>query len=129
MAEHTGSKWDIDERTLRFACDVIRFVREVRCEPGIRGVIEQLAEAAGSIGANRDEASAASSRREFIRFNEIALRSAKESRRWLRICVETDIGPKKVATELHKEADEIARILAAIVIRAKSSTPQARSQS
>ncbi|MSO81966.1 MAG: four helix bundle protein [Acidobacteria bacterium] len=64
----------IDERALAFLCDVIRFVRTVRPEPGVRRLIDQLVASTGSIAANRQEAMSASSRREFIRFNEIVLR-------------------------------------------------------
>jgi four helix bundle protein len=82
----------IDERAFSLLCDVIRFVRTIRFEPAVRRLIDQLVASAGSIAANRQEASGGSSRREFIRFNEIALRSANETTLWLRSFVETGIG-------------------------------------
>jgi four helix bundle protein len=81
--------------------------------------MDQVVSAAGSIAANRQEALSASSRREFVRFNEISLRSAKESALWLRACEETEIGTRDTATNLLSEARQIARILGSIVVKTK----------
>ena len=78
-----------------------------------------MVSASGSIAANREEATSASSRKEFIRFNEIALRSAKESVLWLRACGTTELGDARLAAALLDEARQLARILAAIVLSAK----------
>jgi four helix bundle protein len=115
----------IDERTLRFACDVIRFIRTIRYEPGIRRLLEQLVDAAGSIGANRDEATSGSSRKEFIRYNEISLRSAKESVRWLRVCADTGLGSREKCLPLIDEGKQISNILGAIVVNSKRNQKEA----
>ena len=109
----------IDERAFSFLCDVIRFARTIRFEPGVRRLIDQLVASAGSIPANRWEATGGSSRREFIRFNEIALRSANETTLWLRTFVATGIGDPDRARVLLDEAGQIAKILGAIVVRTK----------
>ena len=111
----------VDERAFEFLCAVIYFVRTIRSEPGIRKLVDQLVAAAGSIAANRQEACSASSRREFVRFNEIALRGAKESGLWLRACKETGIGSREKAAELLAEVRQLARILGSIVVRTKAS--------
>ena len=112
----------IDERAFAFLCNVIRFVRTVRPEPGVRRLIDQLVGASGSIAANRQEALGASSRREFVRFNEIALRGAKESAMWVRACQETGIGNPEKASVLLDEVRQMARILGSIVVRTKKRT-------
>ena len=109
----------IDERSFRFFCGVSEFVDGIPAGPKTSKLIEQLVEAAGSIGANREEACGASSRREFIRYNEIALRSANESARWLRACLARRFGERARGLELLDEARQLARILAKIVITAK----------
>jgi len=76
----------IDERSHRFFVDVLAFVDTIPVGPNTKKLIEQLAGAAGSIGGNREEALGGSSRKEFIRFNEVSLRGANESVRWLRAC-------------------------------------------
>jgi len=113
-------KQGIDERSQEFSSNVIRFVRTIKPEPGVKNLIEQLTGAAGSIAANRQEATSASSRREFIRYNEIALRSAKESVSWLRTCQETNIGDAALCAELLGECRQLVRILAAIVVKTKT---------
>jgi len=57
----------------------LRFLDSVPNRPATKRLIEQLADASGSIGGNREEALGGSSRKEFIRFNEIALRGANET--------------------------------------------------
>ena len=122
MADSNNVESGIDERSFRFACEVIRFVRTIRYEPGMRRLIEQLVDASGSVGANRDEATSGSSRKEFIRYNEISLRSAKESVRWLRVCAETGLGSREKCLPLIDEGKQIANILGAIVVRSKRNT-------
>jgi four helix bundle protein len=114
----TSTPDGIDERAFRFLCEVIRFVRtfDDRCS---RQLVDQLVGASGSIAANRQEALGASSRREFVRFNEIALRGAKESTMWVRACLETGLGNSDTAAKLLEEAQQLARILGSIVVRTK----------
>jgi len=109
----------IDERSFRFHCDVLEFVDAVPLGPKTNGLIGQLVDAAGSIGNNRAEALGASSRKEFIRYNEIALRSANESVRWLRACAARRLGNRETCLKLLDEARQLARILGKIVITSK----------
>ena len=124
-AFHAGMKtYDIDERTFRFACAVIAFVRTITWEPGVNRIIEQLVDSSGGTGANRHESSAGSTPKEFVRLNTIALREARESHFWLRVCQTARIGDPTLASELVVEADEIVRILATIVMKRKASMPR-----
>jgi four helix bundle protein len=109
----------IDERSLRFYCDVLAFVDTIPVGPATTDLIEQLVSAAGSIGSNRDEALGGSTRREFIRYNEIALRSANETVRWLRACAGRKIGQQDQCLTLLNEARQLARLLGKIVVTAK----------
>ena len=110
---------EIDERAFQLFCGVIRVVRTIQYEPGIRRLADQMVSAAGSIAANREEATSASSRREFIRYNEIALRSAKESVLWLRGCEDAGFGDRALCQVLLDEARQIVRILASIILSTK----------
>jgi len=119
----------IDERSFRFYCDVLAFVNPIERGPKTDGLVKQLVDAAGSIGNNREEALGASSRKEFIRFNEIALRSANESVRWLRACAARRLGSQETCLALLDEGRQEARILAQIVITAKRRLKQEESDS
>ena len=110
----------IDERSFRFYQRVLEFVETIPNEPKTKRLIEQLAGSAGSVSANREEAASGGSRREFAHFNEVALRSANESVKWLRACAGRRLGDRRQCTELLDEARQLARILAKIVITTKA---------
>jgi four helix bundle protein len=109
----------IDERSFRFFRDVLAFVDTIPVEPKTKKIIEQLTAAAGSIGANREEALGGSSGDEFIRYNEISLRGANESVRWLRACATARFGAQQQCLALLDEGRQLARILGKIVVTSK----------
>src|SRR5688572_24436457 len=115
----TASGQDIRERSFVFGCAVVRLALAVVAKPGVRVLVDQLVKSGTSIGANLEEAKAASSRREFVRYVEIALREARETLYWLRIWTKIELGPSAHLTELRGEADQIVRILTTIVINTK----------
>jgi len=82
-------------------------------------IVDQLIRSSTSIGANLTEARASSSRLEFKKFYEIALKSANETKYWL--CLLRDVG--LVSTErietLLTETNEISNMLASAVLRLK----------
>jgi four helix bundle protein len=109
----------IDERAYRFFCDVVAFVETVPIGPTTSRMIGQLVDAAGAIGSNREEALSRSTTREAIHFNEIALRGATESVRWLRACAARRLGSQEKCVPLIDEAGQLARLLTRVVIRAR----------
>jgi four helix bundle protein len=87
--------------------------------PGVRCIVDQLLKAGTAVGANLEEAKAGSSRREFVRCIDIALREARASLYWLRICGAVGLGPAERLRELQGEADQLVRILTAIAVNTK----------
>jgi len=73
---------------------------------------------ATSVGANVVEAKNSSSKAEFKRFYEIALKSCNESKYWICLIRDTILKDEELG-KLLKEADEISRILAASIIKLK----------
>ena len=82
-------------------------------------IFDQLLRSGTSIGANMVEGGAGSTNRDFINFMHISLKSANETKYWLFLIRETIEVNKKVVDELIKEADEISKIIATIIINAK----------
>ena len=110
----------INARALDFMCLVLdAFVPSLPDGPGLRRIADQLVGAAGGIGSNLEDAQASSSRREFVRFCEIALRESRESNFWLTVCKRTGLGDQAVCEKLLGEGPQIARIIATIVINTK----------
>ena len=110
---------DIRERAFVFGCKVARLALSLTPRPGIRALVDQLLRAGTSVGANLEEAKAASTKREFVRDVEISLREAREAWYWLRIYQELQLGDRRTVLELVDEADSIVRILTAIVLSTK----------
>jgi four helix bundle protein len=75
-----------------------------------------LIRSATSIGANVIEGRAGSSKKDFIRFYHIALKSANETKYWLCLIRDALEADKKVIENLIKEADEISKIIASIIL-------------
>jgi len=99
------------ERTFNFACDVVRYCRELSKEPGVvRHIAWQLADAATSAAANYQEAKAAYSRKEFAAKNSICLKELRESDLWLRVVLTCELGPRERAARLQSESNEMAAI-------------------
>jgi four helix bundle protein len=115
----TDSAQDIRDRTFVFACAVAKMALQIEPRPGLRCIVDQLLKSATSVGANLEEAKAGSSRREFVRYVEIALREARETAYWLRICVVLRVGPDDELKRLTDEANQICRILGSIVVKTK----------
>jgi four helix bundle protein len=113
--------YDLRERTLLFACEVVSFC----CILAERGVIlrrlaEQLLKAGTSIGANMAEAIDGQSKRDFISKVSISLKEARETAFWLRVIVASEKQMAQRAAPLNQEASELIAILTATVKTAKS---------
>jgi four helix bundle protein len=115
----TDSARDIRERSFAFACDVARFALSLSPVPGVRCIVDQLLKAGTAVGANLEEAKAGSSKREFVRCIDIALREARETHDWLRVCAAIELGPPDRVRDLRGEADQLVRILTAIAVNTK----------
>jgi four helix bundle protein len=115
----TDSSHDVRDRSFRFGCAVAKLALALSPKPGVRCLVDQLLKAGTAIGANLEEAKAGSSKREFIRYVEIALREARETSYWLRICGALELVSTEELHALTAEADQISRILGAIVVSAK----------
>lgn len=80
---------------------------------------DQLIRSGTSIGANLVEARASSSRLEFKKFYEIALKSANETKYWLGLLRDTGLTEEIKINKLLAETTEIANMLASGVLKLK----------
>jgi len=111
---------DIRERTFDFALRIVKLCQQLEEDGGVgRTLGWQLLRSGTSIGANVEEAQAGQSKLDFISKNAIALKEARETIYWLRLLEASKIIPSKRLSELQSEADELARIIGAIIVSAK----------
>ncbi|MFA6404537.1 MAG: four helix bundle protein [Candidatus Paceibacterota bacterium] len=81
---------------------------------------KQLMRSGTSIIANYVEAKSASSRKDYINFFTHALKSANESKVWLTMMKDLEIGNREQTCVLLRELDEISKILASSIITLKN---------
>jgi len=110
---------DIKARTFRFALQIIALVEKLPNTISATTIGKQLVRSGTSIGANVEEATAAHSKSDFIYRMNISLREARETFFWLRLLDASNMLPSADLTGVVKEADEITRILGAIVSSAR----------
>jgi four helix bundle protein len=111
----------IREKSFTFAITVIRLFKRLQSAHEYV-VSKQLLKAGTSIGANVEEAMAASSRRDFLHKMSIASKEARESVYWLRLIDQSDLAPDiDVGAEL-EDAQELVRLLTSIVKTTREST-------
>lgn len=110
---------DIKYRCYDFSIKVVKYLKRRKWDTFSLIVAKQLMRSAMSVGANVVEATNSSSRTEFKRYYEIALKSGNETKYWL--CILRD-GFEVVDDEIKdllKQCDEITKILASSVITLK----------
>jgi len=113
-------KTDLKKRCYKFSLDLIKFLNSLPRNNVNLVISNQVLRSGTSIGANLTEASSSSSRLEFKRFNEIALKSANETFYWLELIRDSsiDIDFKRLESLL-SELGEISKMIASGVIKLK----------
>lgn len=77
--------YDLEERTLQFAAEVIEYIKAVPRTIGNVEVMKQLVRCSSSVGANYIEANEALGRKDFRMRVKICRKESKESRYWLNL--------------------------------------------
>ena len=106
----------ITDRSFDFAVRVVKLCRFLESQDRVsKTLANQLLRSGTSIGANVEEAQAGQSKADFIAKMSIARKEARETHYWLRLLKESGIVSDAQLSEIITEADEIIRILTAIV--------------
>jgi len=107
-------------RAFKFSLDAIDFLEMLPRNYIFEIIGKQLLRAITSIGANIVEAQAGRTKKDFVNFYHIALKSANESKYWLAILTEKLDGKgKEEAKKLLQEAIEISNMLGASLLTMK----------
>jgi len=117
--EREKFKKEFIKRLVKFSVEIIKFSERMRKKKIPLSLIDQLIRSATSIGANVVEAKSSSSKRDYLHFFEIALKSSNETKYWL-ILIEDSFSD--YITEVNyflKELDEISKIIGASVLTLK----------
>lgn len=114
-----NSKVDLKARCYRFSLRIVSLTDALPNKRSAWIITDQLIRSATSIGANLIEARSSSSRLEFKKFYEIALKSANETKYWLGLLRDAKLADEDKIDKLLEEVNEIANMLAAGVMKLK----------
>ncbi len=124
MTNEEGKIYDIKKRVYFFAIRIIKLSNKFPRNLSTEVILKQLLRSGSSIGANIIEVQASSSKKEFIKYYGIALRSGNESKFWLGLLRDSDLTKNQnILSEvksLLEELNEITNILASIILKAKA---------
>ena len=112
--------YDLEERTAKFAEDIIDLVKTIQITSVNRRIIEQLVGSGGSVGANYCEANEAESKKDFIHKIGICKKEIKETRHWLRLLERSNPETSDSTRKLLKETQELLLIFSKILTSSRS---------
>jgi four helix bundle protein len=110
---------ELKYRCYNFSLKTIKYLKSKKWDSFSLIIAKQVLRSAMSVGVNVIEATHSSSRTEFKRYYEIALKSSNETKYWFCLlrdgfdCAEADI------KNLLKECNELSKILASSVLTLK----------
>lgn len=111
--------YDLEERTSKFAEDVIDLCKKAPKDTVTIPIIGQLVRSSTSMGANYCEANGASSKKDFKNKIFICKKESIETKYWLRMLAKACEELTQACRDLWKEAQELTLIFSKI---AKSSS-------
>ena len=83
--DSSEKSFNLEERTMKFASDVIILCRAIKETTITKPLISQIVRSASSVGANYCEANNASSKKDFRNKIFICKKEAQETKYWLRL--------------------------------------------
>lgn len=104
-------KPEVKYRAFYLSIEIIKFLESLSRKDSLKIISNQLIRCITSIGANIVEAKASSSKREFLNYFQIALKSANEAKYWLAMLRELVPENTQKINAFLKELDEISRII------------------
>ncbi|MFQ6049457.1 MAG: four helix bundle protein [Candidatus Paceibacterales bacterium] len=122
MRSKEGLKQEFKSRIYKYILRLIKFLSKFPKNPVTIRIINQLTGSGTSIGANYFEAQGASSKKDYLKFFSICLKSANETKFWLILLLDSKLVPKDLEKEckwLLEETKELANIFASSILTMK----------
>ena len=104
----------ISDKSFAFAVRIVKLAKFLR-EKKEYELSSQILKSGTSIGANVQEAQRPQSDKDFLSKMHIASKEASETQYWLKLLHAADIISHESFIDIHKDIDEIIRILVSIV--------------
>jgi four helix bundle protein len=122
MEQFTNNKkkYDWEERTAKFAEEIIELMRKIPQDLVNQRLIPRLVVSSGSLGANYCEANEAESKKDFQHKIGICKKETKETKHWLRLSAKANPQFKDELRKLWQEAQELLLIFSKIMSSSRS---------
>jgi len=117
--QNLNPKSNIRYRTYYFSLSIIKFIHNFPEKRTYWSIGDQLLRSSTSVGANLVEAKSSSSKRDFMRYYEIALKSANETRYWLCLLRDSKLIDEKNLIYLIDESKQIANMIGSSLLTMK----------
>ena len=117
-----NSKLEVKYRAFYLSLKIIKFLENLSTKQSLRIINDQLIRSVTSIGANIVEAKSSASKREFLNYFQIALKSANETKYWLALLKELSVNNADKIQYFLNETTEIAKIIGSSVLTLKGKT-------
>lgn len=119
MNQRKKRPFDLEERTLLFAKEVIALCKLMPHNVIMNKLVGQLIAASSSVGANYREATEAISKKDFLHRMKITRKECKESTYWLELFKDAVTGYENELDDLMVESQELRNIFSAMIEKAK----------
>lgn len=110
---------EVKYRAFYLSLKIIKFLGGLPQTMELKIIAEQLIRSVTSIGANIVEAKASSSKREFLNYFQIALKSCNETKYWLALVKELVPDRRDMLGAFVQETEEIGKIIGTSVLTMK----------
>lgn len=110
---------EVKYRAFYLSISIIKFMDSLTFKQSIKIISDQLIRSITSIGANIVEAKSSSSKKEFLNYFQISLKSANETKYWLALLNRLLPDKSKKISVFIKEVDEISKIIGSSVLTMK----------
>ena len=114
-----SKQYDLEDRTLKFAKEIIEFVNKIPKILSNLEIIKQLVRSAGSIGANYIEANESLGKKDFLMKIKISRKEAKETCYWLKLVI-CNPELEEEQRNLIRESIELMKIFGAILEKSQN---------
>jgi len=120
MNKNQNSKqYDLEERTLNFAKEVIEFVKTLPRTTANAEITKQVIRSSGSVGANYIEANESLSKKDFVMRIKICRKESKESSYWLKLAEVKNSNGESQREVLIGEAMQLTKIFSSIAEKSR----------
>lgn len=111
-------KFELGERSFQFSLLIIKQVEYMKENKIPFSLIDQLIRSSTSVGANITEGQGSGTTKELLRYYRIALKSANETKYWLRLMKEGfQLSENNKMIIASNEVEELSKIIASIIIK------------